>query len=113
MSARTAVVDPFMSRALDNLLLALVSKFVGFFALFSFECTRTLLFMERRRRPRSRSFCVVGMLQGEFMLCCVFMGIPFLWVIAKTLNPISGRKWLELETDQFISAAAGFFSCFG
>lgn len=60
-------------------------------------------------RLRSRSFCVVGMLQGEFMLCCVFMGIPFLWVIAKTLNPISGRKWLELETDQFISAAADFF----
>lgn len=44
------------------------------------------------------------------MLCCVFMGIIlFLWVIAKTLNPISGRKWLELETDQFISAAADFF----
>lgn len=43
------------------------------------------------------------------MLCCVFMGIPFLWVIAKTLNPISGRKWLELETDQFISASADFF----
>lgn len=30
LSARTAVVDPFMSRALDNLLLALVSKFVDF-----------------------------------------------------------------------------------
>lgn len=55
-----------MSRALDNLLLALVSKFVGF---FSFECAHTSMFMERRRRPRLRSFCVVGMLQGEFMLC--------------------------------------------
>lgn len=57
----------YVACALDNLLLALVSKFVEFF--FSFECAPTLLFMERRRRPRSRSFCVVGMLQGEFMLC--------------------------------------------
>lgn len=111
MSARTAVVDPFMSRALDNLLLALVSKFVGFLlSLVLSARARCCLWKDDGGCARAR-FVSLGCCKVN--LCCVFMGIPFLWVIAKTLNPISRRKWLELETDQFISAAADFFSCFG
>lgn len=63
---------------------------------------------------RERSFWdAVGMLlQGEFMLC-EWEFLFCLVAVAKTSNPIGGQKWLELETDQFNSAAAADFSCFG
>lgn len=33
--------------------------------------------------------------------------------VANIESDSRGEKWLELETDQFSSAAADFFSCFG